>query len=60
MGVLLLRGRRRLPSRNHGFGVALYQQDQGRTTGKDRIMPAILMWLIGIPIPIIIILYLLT
>ncbi len=29
-------------------------------SGKDKDMPAILMWLIGIPIPIIILIYLLT
>jgi hypothetical protein len=39
---------------------ALSRQKASHSYGRRTIMPAILMWLIGIPIPIIILLYLIT
>ena len=42
-----------------GFGEVI-KAGPLETSGSTQAMPAILMWLIGIPIPIILILYLLT
>ncbi|PZQ79941.1 MAG: hypothetical protein DI549_18540 [Ancylobacter novellus] len=60
MGGRAVFGRPCLTDGNRKELRALSRQNASHSYARRTIMPAILMWLIGIPIPIIILLYLIT